>query len=719
MKRIIVLSCLLIFIIAYFAENVCAKDPLQPLKIAEAPEIDGLLDDAVWQNAPSQTEFTTWYPDFGKPLSQDTRVWYAYDRENIYFAFRCYDSEPDKIKSSVSARDKIRSDDWICLNIDTFNDQQSLYAFYVNPQGIQEDSRAIGANEDISMDFVWYSRGRIDEQGYTVEVRIPLKSIRYTKDEPVTMGIIFERRISRTSEQATYPPLDPDQGANFNTQMQPIIYNGLKKYSLVEILPAVTWGNIRSWEEEGWKTTRRTEDVSLTAKYGITPSLIFDATVNPDFSQIEADAGQVDFNQRFALFYPEKRPFFLEGRENFNFGGSKQGDPLYSMVHTRTIGDPRLGIKFTGKIGEKNTIASIYALDKLPDNHPWGNDVNVAILRYKRSLRRDGYLGGFFTTRESDPYYNRVGGIDSNIRLTPSSSLGFHTFLSWSRDENTRKTKKGNASGLSYDYQTRNWEVSLHGVNLSPEFRNECGYITRTGIFSMQSSLIHHLYPQRGMIKRFDPRFSSTFAHDKQSDLWEWDQSLSFVFLLPRSTLIFLGYTLASEIYLKQQFGRSRIKFRFWSQIVKQFYFNLRYDYGEKIRYSINPFQGRGNDGSVSMIYQPSDQFQSTFSVQYSDLYRNRSGERIFDYTIVRSKNIYQLNRYLFFRVIAEYNDFYEELLTDILVSFTYIPGTVIHAGYGSIYNRMQWKNGDQVHTERFYEKQRGLFFKASYLLRL
>ena len=157
--------------------------PLNPLKTSYPPRLDGVLDDTVWQQAPSVTGFSSWYPDFKNSMSQKTRVWYAYDRDNLYFAFRCFDTAPHLIKSSVSARDKMRSDDWICLNIDTFNDQQGLYAFYVNPDGIQGDSRAIGSHEDLSMDFVWYSRGKIDEQGYCVEVRIPLKSIRYEKND--------------------------------------------------------------------------------------------------------------------------------------------------------------------------------------------------------------------------------------------------------------------------------------------------------------------------------------------------------------------------------------------------------------------------------------------------------------------------------------------------------------------------------------------------------
>ena len=145
----------------------------------------------------------------------------------------------------------------------------------------------------------------------------------------------------------------------------------------------------------------------------------------------------------------------------------------------------------------------------------------------------------------------------------------------------------------------------------------------------------------------------------------------------------------------------------------------MRYDYSKKIRYITDPFQGWGQDGSLSLVYQPSDRFKSDLSLTYSDMFRQSDDKKIFEYTIIRTKNTFQFNRYLFFRVIAEYNDFYQELLTDLLVSFTNIPGTVIHAGYGSMYEREKWQNNVRVSANRLHEARRGLFFKASYLWRL
>ncbi|OGF58864.1 MAG: hypothetical protein A2Y62_11025 [Candidatus Fischerbacteria bacterium RBG_13_37_8] len=354
---------ILIFIFAGIAAATQGKlQPFAPYKTETPPVIDGILDDTVWQMAPQETGFTTYHPDYNKKMAADTIVYYAYDEENLYFAFRCFDNEPEKIKAAVMARDNIRSDDWICVNLDSFNDQQSLYAIYVNPLGIQMDSRFETGEEDFTFDMIWYSEGKIDEKGYAIEIKIPFKSIRFSYKEPIEMGVIFERFISRFTQAGTYPALDPAQGANFLTQTRPLILYGVKHYKLFELLPAFTYSKISNIDQGRLVSSGGAKDVSLPAKYGITSHLIVDGAYNPDFSQIEADAGQVDFNLRYSLFYPEKRPFFLEGIEMFNFGANESSDPLSEIVHTRSIIDPFAGIKLLGKLGEKNTIDTIYAL---------------------------------------------------------------------------------------------------------------------------------------------------------------------------------------------------------------------------------------------------------------------------------------------------------------------------------------------------------------------
>jgi hypothetical protein len=692
--------------------------PLKPYKTDTPPVIDGVLDDAMWKRAPSETGFKTYHPDYGKDMKENTIVYYAYDRENLYFAFRCFDSLPGKIKASIAARDTIRPEDWICINLCTFNDQQSLYALYVNPLGIQADSKFEQNQEDFSVDIVWYSAGKIDAEGYAIEMRVPFKSIRYARREPVEMGIIFERMISRLSQSGTYPPLDPAQGMNFLTQTRTLLFTDIKHYTLLEILPAMTYSSRSALDQGTLKAEKGEADLSLTAKYGLTSQLIMDGTVNPDFSQVESDAGQVDFNLRYSLYYPEKRPFFLEGQEKFFFAASQDGDPLGAIVYTRSIIDPLLGIKLNGKVSAKDAIASIYAMDELPAAAA-EDFAHFTIVRYKHALREDSHLGGFWTGRFQGSHYNAVAGTDGQIRLTPSSIFGFHAFLSQTKPGTVLEAVDGHALGLQYLYSTRNWVIMAAFQDLSEKFDTEVGYLTRNGLTRLRLGIMPMLHPKSKTILRIDPMIHSTQIRDRFSEQNETDNSFDLRFLLPRNTTFTLGGKYATEIYLGRKFDRSSLRIVANSYITKKLALGASYRYGEKIRYVDDPYQGRGTDAQMAATYLPSENLHFDLSLAYSDFTRSVDGGKEFDYTILRSRNIYQVNKYFFFRAIVEYNSFWKRLMTDFLVSFTYIPGTVIHVGYGSLYEKIEWRDGDYVSADRFLESKRGFFFKASYLWRL
>ncbi len=714
-------SIISIFVIFFIGLSASAQDKLQPLiphKTDTPPVIDGILDDPVWQKAPHETGFKTYHPDYGLDMVENSIVYYAYDRENLYFAYRCFDSQPDKIKASVTSRDNIHADDWICINLDSFNDHQSLYALYCNPLGIQGDSRFEGGQEDFSVDIVWYSEGKIDDKGYTVELKIPFKSIRFSHKNPLEMGVIFERKISRRSEAGTYPPLDSAQGPNFLTQTRTLIFQGVKHYTLFEILPAVTYSHRRSIDEGKLASAGDVGDLSLTAKYGLTSHLVLDGTYNPDFSQVEADTGQVDFNLRYALFFPEKRPFFLEGLEKFNFGGYYSGDPLGEVVHTRTIVDPLIGIKLNGRIGNKNTVALIYALDELLDTEV-EDYAHFGIFRYKRALAKDSFIGGFYTARERKSGFNRVFGLDGQLRISQSSIFGYNAFKSQGKLDEGSPRDDGHAVKLHYFHNTRNMILMLGLLDIGKEFRTETGYITRTGITMFRSGMLRMFYPKSKIIQRIDPMIHSTQTRDKFSGLYETFNSFDLRLLLLRDSYILAGYRYATEIFLDEKFNTSIVRMIASSQFTKQLFFSMSYYYGKKIRYVADPYQGSGSDASAIMTYLPSEKLHFDLSLIYSDFYRDSDSAKEFDYIIIRSRNTYQVNKYLFFRGIVEYNSFHKQLMTDFLASFTYIPGTVIHVGYGSLYERIKWEAGEYTSADRFLETRRGFFFKASFLWRL
>ncbi len=699
------------------ASNSAKYPTIDPLAVDTPPTIDGVLDDPAWENAPFITGFKTWQPDYGKAMEDDTIVYMAYDRENLYFGIRCIDTQPHRIKSSVSSRDSIRSDDWIGINLDTFNDHQSLHVFYCNPLGIQADSRFEGGNEDFSVDMVWYSEGKIDDKGYVVEIQIPLKSIRFRHKDPVEMGVIFERAISRSTTTGTFPALDPEQGPNFLTQTMTMRYPDVKHYRLLEFIPAATYRRQGDLEEGRLAFNDDQGDLSLTARYGITSDLIFDGTLNPDFSQVESDTGQIDFNQRFALFYPEKRPFFLEGLEKFNFGGFHSGDPLREVVHTRTILNPIIGVKFNGRVSQKDSIASIYALDNLP-NESSDNHAHFGIVRYKRSLSKDSFIGGFYTGRERTNGYNRVYGADGQIRINQASTFGFHIFNSNTHKDKDQAKSDGHILGLDYSLMNRDWIVALGLIDVDRDFNTETGFITRTGLTRFRSGVLKMLYPKSGIIKRIDAMIHSYQTYDKIDDLYETMNMIDGALILPRSSRILTGYRYSTEIFLSKRFNTNRFRLIAGGQLTNKLELNLIYYYGNKIRYVLDPYQGKGNDALASLRFLPTDKLHLDLSLTYSDFYRSSDSKKIFDYLISRGRLTYQVNKYLFFRGILEYNSFHKSLLTDLLASFTYIPGTVVHVGYGSFFEKIRWENGDYYPSDRYLETQRGFFFKASYLWR-
>ncbi|MCX6174768.1 MAG: DUF5916 domain-containing protein [Ignavibacteriales bacterium] len=705
-------------------QQITAQGNLKPFKTDRPPIIDGNLNDQLWKDALSVSGFKTFAPDFGKEGTEKTISYAAYDSENLYFACRCYDRDPSKIKSSVSNRDNIRPDDWVCINLDSFNDQQSLYAFYVNPLGIQMDSRFASGQEDVSADFVWYSAGQKLSDGYSVEISIPLKSIRYSEGNPITMSVFFERYISRFSEHDSYPELDPAKGFAFLTQMMPLVYYDLKHYTLFEVLPAFTYNQKYNLNAGQLEKNVNQGEISLTTKYGITSDLILDGTYNPDFSQIEADAGQVDVNLRYQLYFPEKRPFFLEGNEIYNIAATKSSeiDPLISLVHTRTIINPLTGIKLSGKVSSNNTIAFLFAVDRLPLDTTAlsGGYSYVPILRYKHSLSDDSYIGGVFTDREIKNSYDRVIGIDGMLRLTDAGTLEWNAFYSSSNSNILQEIQAGHALGLVYNYDSRNLYYSFTGKEISENFNVETGYLTRTGVFALTGLIRPKIYPNSSFIQRIDLETFSAQTQDKPSSMWETYNYVSAQAFFLGSWNFKLKYSYSTEIFLTEKFKTGGFQVSFGSQFTKRLAVFLSYMRTNSIYYSQNPYQGKSNRVSAIMVYNLSENFESYSTFTFSDFYRDSDSQLIYEYPIFRERLTYQLNKYLFFRGIVEYNKYKRQLLSDFLVSFTYVPGTVIHLGYGSLYQKTEWNEFQNryVDNNNFLEAQRGFFFKMSYLWR-
>jgi hypothetical protein len=700
--------------------------PAPPLVLGKAevpPEIDGVLDDAAWASALKYDGFKTFKPDFGKDPSQRTEAYVTYDPENFYFAFRCFDTEPSKVKAVISKRDNIFQDDVAFIMLDTFNDAQSGFCFVVNPLGIQGDGTLdVNGNLDASFDAVWYSKGRIDDQGWTVEARVPLQSLRFPGRHIQTWRIMFIRFFTRTSEQTSFPALDPNYGSIMG-QAQRIQVSGLHSKRVVEVIPAATASTRYERTGPDMARTDRTplkEVGGLTAKFGLTSDLTVDGTYNPDFSQVEADAGQIDFNQRYSLYYEEKRPFFLEGNDLWKFAGNVEEGPLQSVVYTRTIVNPDYGFRLTGKLTPRDTVAAIYAHDNLAgdtvDVHP-----DFAIARFKHSLRDDAYIGAFYTSRLAGSSYNQVGGFDGRFRLTQTQVASFHLFGSLTKAPGAETAQSDHALGLDYNYSTRRWAIDLGYQDISSGFQADSGFVLRTGLRRLSAFTMYSIYPKSKFFQRIEPFYWGNQLYDTVYDMWESFNLMTLRFRLPRNTMFRVDSILANEVYAGRRFSTSGYGFQLESQLAKSIYVQSRVRHSGKTYYDPDdPYQGYGTSVSAAVIYQPVTQLDFTLSLSYVDFYRRLDHSKVYDYLLLHSRNTFQINKYLFIRGIVEYNDFYKRMTLDGLVSFTYIPGTVVYLGYGSAFEKQEWDVGLNgfAPSSRLHEMERGFFFKVSYLYR-
>jgi len=694
-----------------------------------APVIDGKLDDPVWRQATRFDRFVTFKPDFGKPTSEATVTLVAYDRKNIYFAFDCRDSKPAKIKAAMSKRDGIDMDDWIGVVLDTFGDQQSGYLFEVNPLGVQLDGMInADGNGDSSFDTVWRSRGQIHESGYSAEVAVPFKSLRYPFRKTLTMGLLVSRYIGRKSEQTSFPELSPEGGA-IMAQSQRIELSDIQFERPVEFIPAVTFNQTDSHRDGAMGRIGRDTDFSLTGKVGLTSNLTLDAAYNPDFSQVETDAGQIDVNLRYSVYYPEKRPFFLEGMENFGFATAMEQNPVGAVAYTRTVVDPLLGLKLTGKIGSRNVLSGIFALDEFPgtiaaeegDGERAGRDAAFTILRYKRQLRRDSFIGGFFTNRSFAGDRNSVAGVDGRWRLNNTSFLEYGALGSLSREAGSGSDRGGHYLGLRYNYSDRHWNVDLGFLDLSGNFRVDTGYVTRTGITMVPAFVMYAFYPKSSFFQRVDAFWWSYHLRDKPSTLFETYNHLVLRLNMPRQSQVRFDAILGNEVFAGERFSLSGWRVRGYTQILKQVYLQGGYRRSDRIYYDEQaPFQGRGNTADLYLQYQPTGKLNTSLGLSYYDFFRSSDGAKVYAYTIWRGHAAFQANRCLFFRGIVEYNHYWKKINADFLASFTYIPGTVIYAGYGSAFEKVKWGSEEREYVpgDDYLQTRRSFFFKASYLWR-
>jgi hypothetical protein len=699
-------------VISQFAASANAQGVTGPelhaVRATTPPKVDGVLDDAAWAHEPSPLEpWVSYNPLRGEPAKQRTSVWIAYDREAIYFAFRCFDDDPSKIRTTITRRDNSWNDDWIAVSLDSTRAGQVAYHMFVNPSGIQMDALNTGKNEDTAPDWVWQSAGRVDDQGWVAEMRVPLQSIRFHGGADVRMGVLFMRHSSRMGVSWSWPSIAPGQWV-FESHA-PLVFDELRQPRVLEVIPSATVSrNQTRAAAQPWDAASAHGDVGASVKYGITSTIALDATVNPDFSQVESDAFQVEVNQRFPVFFDEKRPFFMEGLGLFNLAGTGGDASLRTAVHTRRIVDPSAGVKVTGTAG-RETFAVLSASDT---SLPGGRDALFTIGRALRNYGNGQYIGALVTDIEHGVEYNRVVAADATFQHGGNVVWNAALLRSDSRQADGRAAS-GSGGQAKGTYSTRRVTLISFVEHFDRGFQMDTAFLNRVGVTRTWDYGEVNFYPagQFAWIKRIAPFVWTTASDDRTQGGTEFQVMPGIRFNFVRQGSLRLDVDRGHETFAGRRFRTGRLHADGRAQITRWLNVSGTLEQSPAIYYDpVDPFGGNQTNRSVGIDWQPFARLAHNLSYDFVSFDRT-TGENVYRLHIVNLRNTYQFNARFFLRGIAQFDSSKRRVLGDFLASYELTPGTVAHLGYGSVL--------ESVNRRPYIATARALFFKVSYLARL
>ncbi|MBT8488895.1 MAG: carbohydrate binding family 9 domain-containing protein [Gemmatimonadetes bacterium] len=646
--------------------------------------IDGRLDDAAWDDAALLTGFTQYDPVEGAPASEHTEVRMLQTAEAFYFAIRADDGSGG-VRATMTERDGFgRSDDYVRIILDTFDDQRRAYVFTVNPFGIQGDGlwsegggRGFGDPIDWSPDFLWQSNGQMDEAGYSVEVRIPIKSLRFPELESQDWGLQIQRSIRRTGYSQSWAPITGDQANRLAQSGKVRGLTNLDPGMFLEINPTVVGSVSGTFDPDRERLAygSANSEMGLNVTYGLTSNLTLDGTVNPDFSQIEADAGQIAVNERFALFLREQRPFFLEGADVFNMPKR--------LVYTRSIVNPVGAAKISGKVGSFN-VAYLGAVDDVSST---GENPIVNLLRVKRDVGASSSLGMVYTDRtQPGEGFNRVVGADA--RLVLGGRYTVEMLAAGSADGvNGIGTDYGSLLSASVRRSSRSLSMSASFEDVMDSFQAGSGFIRRTGVTQVEGRSSYTFRGKRGaLVESWGPSIEAE-SFWQRSDFWagngplETEVEVGMRAFFRGNIGAFLDYRRSSfnfgEDYYGDYFaglddaslapltvdpslfgGLQQVSLRSWISTWERVRGSLGASWGETPIFAggIPVDVGQSWGGDVGLTFVPTGAFQAEVGVRHSRIYRSRDGSEYSSATIPRIQGRYQISRSLFVRGIGEYS---------------------------------------------------------------
>jgi hypothetical protein len=688
-----------------------SRAPLRPARASTPPKVDGILDDAVWAAEPLRLgTWVSYNPLRGEDAEEKTEVWIAYDTEAVYFAFRCRDTRPDRIRTTISRRDNAFSDDWVGLSLDSSHAGQLAYHLFVNPSGIQMDALQSGTTgEDFAPDWVWQSASHVGAEGWSTEIRVPIENIRFRSGTNIPMGVLFWRRLSRTGVSTSWPAIAPGQWV-FDSHAA-VVFDELQSRRLIEVIPSATFaGNQRRKDAAAWQDLEGKRDFGASIKYGLTSAITLDATVNPDFSQVESDAFEVEVNQRFPVFFSEKRPFFMEGMGLFNLAGTGGDSSMRTAVHTRRIIDPIAGVKITGAAG-KHTFGLLSSGDASPEG---SRQRFFAVGREVMNFGRGQYVGLLVTDTEYGNDYNRVVGTDAAFRKGEHFQAN-GSFLSSHSRSMTGETKRGVSTQGSYSYNTKRFAVAGQLEHYDPGFRMDTAFFNRVGLtrgWQYQALDFYPSHPRFQWIKRINPFFWTAAGKDRVQGGTETFFLPALRFNFTRAGNLRVDYGNGHETFAGRQFNIGRVMIDGGVQITRWLNLGGSTQRGPAIFYDEeNPYQGYRRSAGMRIGLQPNSRINSNTSYSFVTFRNAETGENAYRVHILNLRNTYQFTPRFFVRAVTQFDSSRERILADFLASYELTPGTVIHAGYGSLFGRTD----EEQEFGRYTGTARALFFKASY----
>ena len=750
-------------------------------RIETTVTIDGNLDEPVWKQAARLTGFSQYQPVDGRPADEPTEVlvWYAPDA--IYFGIRAREIHGNVVRATHANRDNIDSEDQVQILLDTDNSRQIAFLFGVNPYGVQQDGtrsaqfaggaggpsatgggfRNINPLEgtvDLNPDYFFESKGHLVEGGggYEVEIRIPFKSLRYQDAKVQSWGLHILRRVQHTGFQDTWAPA-VRANANFLAQSGTLDgLHDLKRGLVLEATPTVVARADRSPTIGNGQDYQRKGELGGDARWGIRQNLTLNGTINPDFSQVEADVGQVLLNERFALFYPEKRPFFLDGLELF--------DTPNQLIYTRRIVAPVGGVKLTGKLAGTNVASMIVGDDR---QYSWAANHSplFGVSRLRHDFASGNTLGAVLTTREDGSNYSRVAAGDFRFYHSKLYFAQFQAAGSWT--DSLRNRRRGSILQADWDRTGRAWGFHYTLRSLDPGFRAAAGFVNRTGIIEAQVFNRLSFYGAQGALVqtygsffRWDRIWNNAgaghgLAESTESILpsatirggWQlsgavthnyfaFDPSLYSGLTVQRTRGMVLIDTVAFIIPPpeKNEWGGSfRVTtptYRFFSGTAS-------------VTESQVPIFREAALGSSSRIdatldVRPTTAIRSSLQFSRLTIARKSDGSRFSSETIPRVKVEYQVSPPIFLRLVGQYaarsrsplqdrngnpilvdgvldtGSTANEFSTDWLFSYRPVPGTLLYLGYGSTLEEPR-----EFRFQNLRRTRDGFFGKISYLFRL